>query len=76
MILVQKLLNSPDAYLDEVKRELLSHEISVSISTICRTVRQLGFTRKKLKHIILKSSERDRELFEDEISYMHLDMIV
>ena len=77
MILVLKLLNSLNAYLDELQLELLSHEISVSISSICRTVRRLGFTRKKLKHIVLKHSERDCEFFVDEIiNYIHPDMIV
>ena len=55
MTLVQSLLNKPNAYLDELQLELYdSTGITASLSTICRTLQRLGFTRTKLQHIVLR----------------------
>lgn len=47
----------------------------VSLSTICHTFQWLGFTRKKLQHIVLKRSENDRSELAEEISYIDPNMI-
>ena len=58
MILLQFLLENPAACLTELKEELLSKtNMLVGCSTICRTLQRLGFTRKKLQHIVLSRSD-------------------
>ena len=55
MTLVQAVLNKPNVYLDELQSDLhASTGITVSLSTICRTFQRLGFTRKKLRHVVLR----------------------
>ena len=48
----------------------------VSLSTICRTLQRLGFTRKKLQHVVLRRSETERAEFAEEMSYIDPNMIV
>ena len=48
LLLVDLLLTKPAIYLRELQYELYtSTEIVMHLSTICRTVRKLGFTRQK-----------------------------
>ena len=59
--LIQSLLNKPDMYLEELRQE--SIQISgtdVSVSTICKTLKHLGFSRKKLRQVALQRSEDQR----------------
>jgi hypothetical protein len=43
------LEHSPDLYLDEIQEEMwVKHAIDVSISTVCRTLKRLGMTSKKV----------------------------
>ena len=50
--LIQSLLSKPDMYLEELRQELIQIAgTDVSLSTICRTLKWLGFSRKKLRHI-------------------------
>ena len=77
MTLVQSLMNKPSAYLDELQTDL--YNISgtvVSLSTICRTLQRLGFTRKKLQHVVLRRSEIDRAEFVELMTYIDPNMIV
>ena len=77
MSLVQSVMNKPNIYLDELQSDLYSSTgITVSLSTICRTLQRLGFTRKKLQHVVLRRSETERAEFAEEMSYIDLNMIV
>jgi len=43
------LEHSPDLYLDEIQEEMwVKHAIDVSLSTVCRTLKRLGMTSKKV----------------------------
>ncbi len=48
----------------------------VHISTICRTVHRLGFTRKRLQHIALQRSTEKRAEYMAEISIFNPSMLV
>jgi transposase len=51
------LEHSPDIYLDEIQEELFAqHNIDISLSTICRTLKRLGMSSKKASHPQLKFS--------------------
>ena len=77
MSLVQSVMNKPNIYLDELQSDLYSSTgITVSLSTICRTLQRLGFTRKKLQHVVLRRSETERAEFAEEMSYIDPNMIV
>ena len=77
MSLIQSLLNKPEMYLEELRQELI--EISgtdVSVSTICKTLKRLGFSRKKLRQVALQRSEEQRLEFKEEMAYLDADMLV
>ena len=77
MTLMQSLLDRPNAYLDELQLELQAHTgVHVSLSTIYRTLQRLGFTRKKLRYVVLKRSEVDRATCMEEMEYINAEMIV
>ena len=77
MSLIQSLLNKPDMYLKELRQELIQISgTDVSLSTICRTLKRLGFSRKKLRQIALQRSEEQRLKFKGKISYLNADMLV
>jgi len=48
------LAHSPDLSLDELKEELWHrHRISVSLSTLCMTLKELDLPRKQVRHTCL-----------------------
>ena len=64
IILVRLISENNSIYQSEIKQELeQSFGVPVSASTICRTVRKMGFTRKKIHHIALQQSELLRAEF-------------
>ena len=75
--LIQSILNQPDPYLKELKQELIQATCTdVSLSTICRTLKHLGFSRNKLRHIVEQRGEERRLEFIEEIDYFYADMLV
>ena len=48
----------------------------MSVSTICRTVMKMGFTRKKIHHIAMQQSELLRAEFMAKISVYDPEMII
>jgi transposase len=49
MSLIQSL-NKPEMYLEELREELIEFPgTDVSVSIICKTLKRLGFSRKKLR---------------------------
>ena len=77
MTLIQSLLNKPDMYLEELRQELLQVTgVEVSLSTVCRTLKRLDFSRKRLRHIVVQRSEERRLEFQEEIAYFNADMLV
>ena len=77
MTLIQSLLNKPDMYLEELRQELLQVTgVEVSLSTVCRSLKRLDFSRKRLRHITVQRSEERRLEFQEEIAYLNADMHV
>lgn len=48
----------------------------VSITTLCRTLHRIGFTRKKIQHIVLQQDEQARMEFMNEMKLFDADMIL
>ena len=69
LIVVQSVIHQPGVYLHEVQNVLFcATGKHVDVSTICRTLSRLGFTRQKLQVVALQRSEELRLKFMAEIS--------
>ena len=69
IIVLQSMIDRPGIYLAELQQQLNDVTgIWVHISTICRTVHRLGFSRKHLQHIALQRSDEKRAQYMAEIS--------
>ncbi len=77
LILVRLLSENPSMYLYEVKEELDSvFGVSVSVSTICKTIKLMGFTRKTIHYVALQQSEVLRAEFMATISVYDPAMLI
>lgn len=77
LVLVQILSENPSVYLYEIQQELERISgVSVSPSTICKTIKFMGFTRKTIHHIAIQQSELLRAEFMAMISVYDLEMII
>ena len=77
IIVIHMISNKPSMYLEEIQEKLFYLTGTyVHVSTICRTVQYLGFTRKKLQHIALQCDDNLRGKFMAEISTFDPAMIV
>ena len=75
--ILQSLIHKPDSFLSEIQHQLLSTTGKlVHPSTICRTIKQQGLTRKKARTIALQQSESKRIEFMVEISAYNPDMLI
>jgi len=55
---IESLMAKPEIYLSELQHELFQNTGTwASISTLFRTIRRLGFSRKKLQQIVLRRSD-------------------
>ena len=73
---IELLMVQPEIYLSELQCELFQNTGTwASISTIFRTIRRLGFSRKKLQQIVLRRSDSLRAKFMKEMRYLTADMI-
>ncbi|KAJ7209238.1 hypothetical protein GGX14DRAFT_313635, partial [Mycena pura] len=60
--------HTPDMFLDEIQEALFTqHDIGVSLATICRTLRRLGLSSKKLSPQAAERCEHARRDFIMEI---------
>ena len=74
---LQTLIHHPTAYLHEVQTHLFQATGTwVSAGTICRTIKEQGFTRKKVEAIALQRSEERRIEYMAEISLFSPDMLI
>ena len=77
MILTQLLSEQPSLYLHELQYQLLQATgTSVDCSTICRSLKRLGFSRQQICHIALQQSDRKRMEFLAEIVALEPKMFV
>jgi len=52
--MIALLEHSPDLYLDEIQEQLFEmHDIDISLATITRTLKRLGYSNKKVSLCIL-----------------------
>ena len=74
---LQILIHHPTAYLHEVQEQLFQATgIWASASTICRTIKEHGFTHKKVEVIALQRSEERRIEYMAEMSLFNPDMLI
>lgn len=74
---MQSVLHQPGIYLHEVQNQLYCATGKlVHVSTICRTLSQLGLTRQKMRVIALQQSEELRLRFMAEISIFDPNMLL
>lgn len=77
LTVLQSMIDHPGIYLTELQQLLYDATGTwVHVSTICRTVHHLGFTRKRLQHIALQRSDELRAQFMAEISVFNPSMLV
>ena len=75
--LLQRLIDRPGTHLYELQQQLFNATGTwVHVSTICRTVDRLGFTRTRLQHVALQRSEEMRAEFMADISNFDASMLV
>ena len=68
-IIVQLLSERPSCYLREIQHELLQITGTIaSMATICRDLKRLGFTRKKVKYIALQRCKIMRAEYQCHVS--------
>ena len=77
LTILQCLVHKPTLFLDEVQEQLYKSTGKwVHASTICCTIKQNGFTHKKVQVIALQQSEAARLQYMAEISVFNPDMLV
>ena len=75
--LLEAVVANPSMYFSELRRHIYQVTgVQVSVSTIYRTLKRLGLTRKKLRHISIRQCDQAREQFMTEMAYLDADMIV
>ena len=75
--ILQSLIQKPTIYLHEVQERLFQVTgIWVHVSTICRTIKEQGFTRKKVQTIALQQSEEKRIQYMAEIAMFSADLLI
>ena len=77
LVLLRLIFENPGIYLHEIQAKLLAKfGVTVSIATICRTLKFMGCTRQVIKHIAVQRSEELRAKFMAEISVYDPSMLV
>lgn len=77
LFLINLVLTRPGIYLRELQYELCKNTMHwVDVSTICRTLHQVGMTRQMIKHYAIQRSELKRAEFWLEFNYFNPSMIV
>ena len=71
------VLTTPGIYLRELQQELQQHlRIWIDLSTVCRTLKRLGMTRQKIKHVALQASEQNQMEFIAEMQVLDPSLFV
>lgn len=77
LTLLHLILKHPGIYLKEIQDKLEHiYGVSISVSTICRTLKRMGCTRQSMYHIALQRSDSLRANFIAEISIFDPNMLV
>ena len=76
-LLVQLVCENPSIYLKEIQLELERTTGTVAaVSTIFRTLKKLGFTRKKIQFVAIQRSDVLRARFQAEVSMYSSEMFI
>ena len=76
-LLVQLICENPSIYLREVQLEIQRVTGTlVSAPTLCRTLKKLGFTRKKLQFVAIQRSDVLRAKYQAEVSMYSSEMFL
>ncbi len=77
VLLLGIILSNPGIYLTEVQSELFARlGTTVSLSTICRTLRYMGCTRQVIQHVALQRNDEMRAKFMAEVSAYDPSMLL
>lgn len=77
LFILNLVVDNPGMYLDEIQKQLeTTLMLEVSLSTICRFLRDSGFTRKKLQKVALQQDKFLREQYISDVSVYSKDMLV
>jgi len=76
LVLLRLILAHPGIYLHELQEKLKKYGVTISVPTICRTLKQMGCTRQIMHHVAMQQSEYQRAKFMAEISRYDPSMLV
>ena len=77
VILLRLILENPGIYLHELQNELFKiFGVSISVATICRTLKYMGCTRQAMHQIALQQSNVLRAKFMADISIYDPSMLI
>ena len=77
VVLLGIILSYPGIYLSEVQHELLARfGVTISLSTICRTLKYMGCTRQVMQHISIQRNDEARAKFMAEVSAYDPSMLL
>ena len=77
LTILHVVLSRPGIYLREIKSELLELAgVDVSLTSICRFLSVVGFTRQKMKYAALQRDKHLRSQFITDVSIYSVDMLI
>lgn len=77
LLVVQCIIEKPSTYLYELQNELVTTTGTwVDCATICRTLKRLGFSHKKIRYVALQQSEVKRLEFMAEVANFKAETFV
>ena len=77
LILIELICEKPSTYLHEIQSRLFQTTgTDASAATICRTVKRLGFTRKKLKYVAIQRCDILRAEYQADVSLFDSSMLI
>ena len=77
MQLLRFIFEDPTAYLHEIQRKFVhAFGVSISASSICRTLKSMGCSRQVVRHIAMQQSDYQRAKFMAEICLYNPGMFI
>ena len=77
LYLFQLILHNPGIHLHELQHKLQeAYGVRVRVSTICRTLKFMDYTRQVIRHVALQQSEAMRAKFMAEVSIYDPSMLI
>ena len=77
LTLLRLILDNPGKYLREIVEKLsLIYGVTISVSTVCRTLKRMGCSRQVMHWVALQQSDSSRAKFMAKISTYDPDMLI